>query len=312
MSLKNHIFRLPGATTLWHKLRPFPRESDYEKPFRTAEESNDLIHEGLTSGAPFLIARIGGNECGCLRFYLARRRCRRRPAPYRVSTVGEMQSGPGFFGATNENLDNFTEEYLRAIQHVDVIGAYFWRGENRVIREYCPSAELIMGPDIEPYYHPNPWSRALSGRRVLVIHPFAESIKHNYESNRKRLFRDPQVLPPFDLHVIKAVQSIAGEPTEFASWFDALAYMKREMDATTYDVCIVGAGAYGLPLAAHAKNSGLQAVHMGGATQILFGIKGRRWDEHSTISKLYNEYWTRPRASEVPHNYQAVEDGCYW
>jgi hypothetical protein len=312
VSLKEEIFRLPGATTVWHKLRPFPRESDYDKPFRTAEEANDLIHKGLVSEAPFLTARIGGNECGCLRFYLAKRRRRRRPTPYRASTVAEMQAGPGFFGATNDNLDRFAEEYLGAIQHVDVIGAFFWRGENRVIREFCPSAELIMGPDIEPYYHANPWSRVLSGRRVLVIHPFAESIRKNYEKNRERLFRDAQVLPAFSLQVIRAVQSIAGEPTDFRTWFDALEHMKKEMDATTYDVCIVGAGAYGLPLAAHAKESGRQAVHMGGATQIFFGIQGRRWDNHEIISNLYNNHWVRPTPAEVPQNYQAVENGCYW
>jgi len=223
-----------------------------------------------------------------------------------------MLAGPGFFDAKGDNLDDFAKEYLGAIQQVDVMGVWFNRGENDVVREFCPGAELIMLGDIEPYYHPNPWSRALRGRRVLVIHPFAESIKENYERHRERLFRDPNVLPPFDLRVIKAVQSIAGEATEFPSWFDALAHMKREMDATTFDVCIVGAGAYGLPLAAHAKRSGLKAIHMGGATQILFGIKGQRWHEHEIISKLYNNYWTRPKPSEIPHNFRSVEDGAYW
>jgi hypothetical protein len=223
-----------------------------------------------------------------------------------------MQRGPGFFGATDETLDEFAREYLAAIRHVDVMGVFLWRGENEVIRQHCPEADLVMGKDIEPYYHRDPWSRALDGRRVLVIHPFADSIKENYEQKRERLFRDHQVLPPFDLRVIRAVQSIGGGPTEFGSWFDALAHMKEQMDETTFDVCIVGAGAYGLPLAAHARKSDLKAIHMGGATQILFGIKGRRWDEHETIAKLFNEYWTRPKPSETPRNYKSIEGGCYW
>ena len=55
-----------------------------------------------------------------------------------------------------------------------------------------------------------------------------------------------------------------------------------------------------------------QAIHMGGATQLLFGIKGGRWDTHPVISKLYNEHWVRPAASETPNSIQRVQGGCYW
>ena len=65
-------------------------------------------------------------------------------------------------------------------------------------------------------------------------------------------------------------------------------------------------------LAAHAKQSGKLAIHMGGATQILFGIKGRRWDDHDVISRLYNDSWVRPQPREVPARAMTVEGGCYW
>ena len=77
-------------------------------------------------------------------------------------------------------------------------------------------------------------------------------------------------------------------------------------------MAIIGAGAYGLPLAAHVKRLGKKAVHLGGATQILFGIRGKRWDEMPFFQKLYNEHWVRPLPSEVPKDYQRVEGGCYW
>jgi hypothetical protein len=53
-------------------------------------------------------------------------------------------------------------------------------------------------------------------------------------------------------------------------------------------------------------------VHIGGSLQILFGIKGKRWDEHETISKMYNEHWVRPSAEEIVPDANKVEDGCYW
>ena len=51
---------------------------------------------------------------------------------------------------------------------------------------------------------------------------------------------------------------------------------------------------------------------MSGATQLLFGIKGKRWDTHSVISKLYNDAWVRPAEDEGIDHREAVEGGSYW
>jgi hypothetical protein len=154
---------------------------------------------------------------------------------------------------------------------------------------------------------------ALSGRRVLIVHPFVESIKRQYR-RRERLFHDVQVLPEFDLITLRAVQSIAGTPTEFCDWFEALEYMKRKIAKESFDTAIIGCGAYGFPLACYVKRLGKQAIHLGGITQILFGIIGKRWEGsyHSSIKGLINEYWVRPLPEERPTFASRVESGCYW
>lgn len=63
----------------------------------------------------------------------------------------------------------------------------------------------------------------------------------------------------------------------YAMWFDAPRCKKDEMDKVPYKVCLIGCSAYGFPLSAHAKRQGKQAVHIGGALQLLFRIKGKRW-----------------------------------
>ena len=85
-----------------------------------------------------------------------------------------------------------------------------------------------------------------------------------------------------------------------------------QMDAIDYDVAIIGCGAYGFSLAAHTKRMGKKAIHLGGATQILFGIKGKRWDELPAVNKFYNKYWVRPLPEETPARKERVEGGCYW
>ena len=66
-------------------------------------------------------------------------------------------------------------------------------------------------------------------RKVLVIHPFTESIAMQYEK-RQYIHSNKNVLPEFrSLHLIKAVQSIAGNECGFSNWFEALETMKQKM-----------------------------------------------------------------------------------
>jgi hypothetical protein len=99
--------------------------------------------------------------------------------------------------------------------------------------------------------------------------------------------------------------------------------MKSEINKADFDICLIGCGAYGFPLAAHVKRMGKKAFHIGGSLQLLFGIKGKRWevnDPHYELGNdniidyysLPNEYWVRPLEEEKPANHSKVEDSCYW
>ena len=87
--------------------------------------------------------------------------------------------------------------------------------------------------------------------------------------------------------VLKAVQTAGGNQTEFKDWFEALEYMEQEIDKIDYDIVLLGCGAYGFPLAAHCKRMGKQAIHLGGVLQLLFGIKGKRWE---TVSEYQDQF----------------------
>lgn len=164
--------------------------------------------------------------------------------------------------------------------------------------------------NLEPYYEEEiPWSRILKGKKVLVIHPFADTITAQY-AKRERLWENNDILPEFTLITLKAVQTQCGEiDFRFPTWFDALNYMEKKID---FDVALIGCGAYGLPLAAAVKEMGKQAIHLGGATQILFGIIGKRWEQSPFFKAFMNEYWVRPSEEEKPKHADRVEGGCYW
>ena len=48
--------------------------------------------------------------------------------------------------------------------------------------------------------------------------------------------------------------------------------------------------------------------------QIMFGIKGKRWDTHPEISSFYNEHWVRPNDNEKPTTRFSMlnEPDTYW
>ena len=166
---------------------------------------------------------------------------------------------------------------------------------------------------MEPYFQEFPWSFNLKDKKVLVVHPFNITIESQYHSNRDNLFENPNVLPVFQsLQTIKAVQTIVGTNSRFETWFDALNFMKSEIDKKDFDVAIIGCGAYGFPLAAHVKRMGKKSIHLGGATQILFGIKGKRWLENKSFDHIINEHFVFPNDADKVDNYQLMEGGAYW
>ena len=285
------------------------------------QAASDLIRKYLLTDAPCMIARFGRTE---LRTILRRWNQRRSGFVLNAWRYVRGNQGPfwwddeikeairdlsGFFPCTDDALDRFADLYLRDFAQTDILGA--WCPGETALAGHVPRARILRLQDLEPYYHDDPWTTALVGRTVLVLHPFEASIRKQYEK-RDVLFANPGVLPEFKLKTLKAVQSLGGNGSGFKSWFDALDWMCARVREIEFDVALIGAGAYGLPLAAFVKGMGKKAVHLGGATQILFGIKGMRWEQRPFFRDLYNDHWTRPLPEETPKSYLAIESGCYW
>ena len=283
----------------------------YCKKILSDNEGNARIKELIESGKPFMVARFGGNEIRALADVIYEKEGGKLGGLSKRSRF-KLVNQAGFFPDDKEKIFRFADEYIEAAKQVDMLGVWNMFMQGVITERYLPDADYCELRSIEPYYYENPWSEALVGKKVLVIHPFAETIIAQYEK-RDKLFVNKAVLPEFELQTVKAVQTIAGtKDTRFKDWFEALAYMYDEAMKKDFDIALIGCGAYGFPLAAKIKKAGKQAVHMGGSLQILFGIKGKRWDNHEIIGKLYNDAWVRPGEKEIPLKKEIVEGGCYW
>ena len=283
--------------------------SAFDRPLFPGQRGSDRVHDLLTQKQPMLCARFGFLERECAWFF-HQHRAEGRPYPDRI--LRTMSNNAGFFPATHENLDRYCHLYLDALREVNLMCVWLLENEAEMCRTFCPSADLTDPRGYEPYYVRRPWSAALAGRRVLVIHPFANSIERQYRTVRRSLFSNCDTLPEFELKTLPAVVSLAGTPVPFPDWFAALESMQQAIQDCDFDVALIGAGAYGLVLGTFVKRLGKQAIHLGGAVQILFGIKGRRWDNYPRSARLYNNAWVRPLPEEIPGGAQKVEQGCYW
>lgn len=317
---KIKIITLKALRKIYGKLFA-TKSSAYDRGITDPDKASELIYNLLTSGKPCMIARYGAFELTSVINYLGVKNAQHSCLKYITGNelqwwwnkrlMGFMQSNAGFFPSTEENLMKFGDMMVEDSKQLDILGS--WLPEEEILKKYFNlSYQSIFLKYLEPYWNNLPWTRYLEGKRVVVVHPFAESIKNQYDNYRDKIFENPMVLPNFtSLRVVKAVQSLGGN-SEFKGWFEALEYMKDKVDQEDYDVCLIGCGAYGFPLAAHVKRMGKQAIHLGGALQLLFGIRGNRWDNMDEYKPLINEYWTRPKGDEIPQAKDKVENGCYW
>lgn len=276
---------------------------------------NRKLKELIMSGKPFAAIRYGGVEMNTYIEGKAYQLGLKREMDQAVVDNASRQAG--FFPNNVELMPRYATLIEQTSQEIDFLATYATRLENYMVSGFMSSDVWVSdNRALEPFYfqHSEPWSKALEGKRVLVIHPFEDSIRRQY-AIREKLFDDPDVLPEFELYTLKAVQTIVGKKDDrFNNWFDALEYMYNEAMKIPFDVALLGCGAYGQPLACMLKKAGKQAIHIGGATQIMFGIIGRRWELNSKeVSAMFNEYWIRPSADETPENkFENEFGGAYW
>ena len=287
----------------WKKTFYLTNIRNYKNEYLDLRECEDCIKDLLLGKTTFMISRFGSTELSLMKSYL-------KKDNYSNKQRNIALNNAGIYPNNDKMLNTMVNEYLVSCENIDLLGIWFNPYEDTIVNEHCKHAKITTLRNLEPYFSKNPWSHYLKDKKVLVIHPFSQSIDKQY-LKRELLFKNQHILPEFTLITYSAIQSIGGND-EYESWFHALDKMKEDISKIDFDVAIIGAGAYGLPLASYVKEIGKKAIHLGGATQMLFGVYGQRWAIHPDFQDIINEHWVKPTPNETPETAKNVENACYW
>jgi hypothetical protein len=287
---------------------------------------DDIISKAIESGEPKLIGRLGGTEARVLGCYLDIFKGKSLWDPFSTifsilsfkKRLRQLKDGAGVYPIRRSVLMSFITEQLDAMKAIDVLGTwgstFTWVEKYSLINGSTKAvSHHLVAPWVEIFETSNknskPWSLSLNGKKVLVIGGFSKSFKSQYKRIDKVF---PNALyPKFHAEFIHAPMSQGGMK-DGKTWGEHLEIIKQKMESKDFDIALISAGAYALPLAYHAKKLGKVGITCGGELQLFFGVIGKRWESMEKVVKYRNEYWVRPSESERPANWREIEDGCYW
>lgn len=283
------------------------------RTFITNDSFNELLKEKISSKAPFFCCRYGNSELTACFYALMREK-------NILDNIGDKllktaKTGPGVFPENEEVYLKFAEEYIKALENAD-LNAYWG---SVLMEEYMIDSNMSKDciqyamRALEPFQYKEPWTLALTGN-VLVVHPFAELIEKQYQ-RRNEIFPEKKILPDCNLKVISSIQS-SGEtiPEEYQNWSEALDELYNRCMEQEFNTAILACGSYAVPLASRLKNAGKQAIVLGGMMQLMFGIKGARWEaSRPDIVAMYNDAWVRAGEKfQVKNSKNMVDGAAYW
>ena len=296
------------------------------------EEAAKFLCTQITTSAGWATGKLGTSEFNALTFYLHRKRV--RPDPYESKTIKDITVNAGLWAAKDktihETIDEWAEHTFKCLSQLDSVVTWnpmYPYQEDLLLREFANQAVRIPLRALEPYYSPeHQYTVQMTEGPICVVSPFADTIASQW-ARRAELFPEGGSagkvwLPSQELHTVKAYFGPNLTPENLAlSWSEELRnagplatvqHLADQVQETKARYVFVGIGALSIPLVVELKKRGIIALHTGGGTQIMFGVKGDRWTYHNVISKLFNDSWVKPSPLEKPSAASKVEGACYW
>lgn len=237
-----------------------------------------------------------------------------------------LERNAGVFPGEESCLLQWVEETTEANKQCDILAAGWYaplrQQELLFLNQINTTYSCVPLRSLEPYYVPMQlrWTALLSDQRVGVVSSFTQTMKQQLAQREKVWgYQSDSYLPDtteFVFFQTGYAPSIAQGRAEWISspktWMEAIDRLEKEILQANVRIVLIGCGGLGMPLAQRLKKAGKIVIVLGGAIQVLFGLKGERWKHHDVIGKLWNPAWVYPSELETPAGANLVERSCYW
>jgi hypothetical protein len=237
-----------------------------------------------------------------------------------------LERNAGVFPTSGTFLKDWAFEYNQAVKEATAMAAGwhppFQPMELLYILGHNPQCKILPLRSLEPYYSlpTTMWTNAFANQNVTFVSSFADSMAKQYE--KKHLVwpaSHEQILPSSAKYSFvrsyygpAVAQGNAQWPAPIQSWKDAVDALEAQVLATNPSIVVLGCGGLAMVLAKRLKAKNIITIVLGGAIQIMFGIKGKRWLNHDIIKTFFNSHWVFPQDHEIPNGAKQIEGGCYW
>lgn len=286
------------------------------------EQKAELVCSYFKENKPFLIGRNGSTELEVLSYYIKNGPNTQFPQ----FLINRLEIYSGIFPATQESVKRWVLRYIDSLKQCDAIAEGWYeplkREERALLETVIPNRDSLFLRNLEPYYFDESirWSKYLDKKNVGIINSFANTcVEQTYLSKAIWGDKSESLLPsstrwiPIQTYFPPKISGSLNETSwaiDINSWEQAIDYVLKSYYEEPFQLAIIGCGALGMIIGAELKKLGVQVIIMGGATQILFGIRGKRWETHSIISTFFNDAWVYPM--NKPLNANLIENACYW
>ena len=221
-----------------------------------------------------------------------------------------LYTSAGIYIQDESDFQNWSDVYINAIKSTDFL--LQWSDSDKKLLGKIKRKKNISRSFIglEPFtLGRDGWHYFLKDKKVLCISPFSKSIQENIK-NYKFIWKNAQI---GQLYTIQSSYPEILEGKSPISWKIKLEKVMDQINKIDFDVATIGYGGFSLIIGDYIRSQGKTSIHLGGSNQILYGIKGKRWDKNFEKHSWYGgNYWTRPNKSEVPKFSKMLEDGAYW
>lgn len=288
-------------------------------------DSNQFITNKIIQNKPFMICRLSDNITKMAIYYSIHNKIHE-------GLKRNAETHDGIYANNDRELVLYSKMYMKAIENMDLFACFpslYTQTQNIVINSFNIQKErIIHNRTLEPFYlyehnsqnndNVKPWTHFLKGKKVLIISSFVDTFRDQIskgftfygEGDERRIWDKDQ-----EFVFYKAYNTLYHNRAH-NNWFETFMAMCNDIKELDFDIALLSCGGYGLPLCDFIyKKLGKSSIYIGGALQLLFGVYGKRWENHSLIRPLIrqpNSKWVRPGEHEKPTNYDKVEGGCYW